>query len=105
MVDSFDGRHSRCQIRTVLFDVLEQFRLGVGRAGDQDHAGIDNGLGHSLEKVMIFGGMSTADAVGLVMQVLGWMVRMDYELVGVRRIKMEDTRFVMIDPNHGMIVS
>jgi hypothetical protein len=104
MVDRFDGCDSQRQIRTVLSDVLAQFRLCVGRAGDQDHASIGYRLGHSLEKVVIFGGMPTADAVGFVMQVLGWMLRMDDKLVGVRCIKMEDTRFVMIDPNHGMMV-
>ena len=59
VIDRFHRRDSRCQVRLVLFDVLEQFRFCVGRAGDQDHTGIGNRLGHPLEKVVIFGGMST----------------------------------------------
>jgi hypothetical protein len=105
MIDRFDGYDSQRQIRTLLFDVLAQFRLCVGRAGDQDHASISNRLSHPLEKVVIIGGMSTTDAVGPVMQVPGWMIRVYDELIGVRCVEMEYAGFAMIDPNHGMIVS
>ena len=104
MINRFDGGHPSCQIRTVVLDVLEQFCLCIGRAGDQDRASIGNRLSHPLEKVMIFGGMPTTDAVGFVMQVLGWMIRMDDERVGVRNVEMEHAGFAMIDPNHGMVV-
>ena len=104
MINRFDRGDSSRQIRTVLFDVLEQIRLCVGRTGDQDHSGIGNRFSHPLEKVVIFSGMPATDAIGFVMQVPGWMIRMDDELVGVRRIEMEHAGFAMIDPNRGVIV-
>jgi hypothetical protein len=33
------------------------------------------------------------------------MIRMDDELVDIRCVEMEDARFAMVDPNHGMIMS
>jgi len=76
VIDRLHRRDSRCQVRFVLFDVLEQFGFCVGRTGDQDHPGIGNRLSHPLEKVVILGGMSAPDAIGSVMQVPGWMIWM-----------------------------
>jgi hypothetical protein len=104
MINRFDSGDSSCQTRTVLFDVLEQFRLCVGRAGDQDHAGIGNRFSHPLEKVVILSSMPTTETIGFVMQVPGRMIRMDDELVGVRCVEMEHAGFAMIYPNHGMIM-
>ena len=104
VVDRLHRRDPRCKARLMLFDVLEQFRFCVGRAGYQDHTGIGNRLSHPLEKVVIFGGMSATDAIGFVMQVPSWIIRMHDKLVGVRRVEMEHAGFAMIDPNHGMMM-
>ena len=55
-------------------------------------------------KVVIFGRMSTTDAIGFVMQVPCWIIRMHDKLLGVRGLEMEHAGFAMIDPNHGMIM-
>ena len=38
------------------------------------------------------------------MDVLGWIMWVENELIDFRRVEMEYTSFTMIDPNDGMIV-
>jgi predicted GTPase len=51
---------------------------------------------------MVFGGMSAADGICLVVDVSGRMVRVQHQLVHVARAEMEDAAFVVINPNDGM---
>jgi hypothetical protein len=44
------------------------------------------------------------DGVCLVMDVPGRMIRVQNESFDVRRVEMEHARFMMIDPDDGMIV-
>ena len=48
--------------------------------------------------------MSAADAIGLVMDVLGRTLRMHDKAFDVRRAEMKNTRFAVVDPDDGMIV-
>ena len=105
MIDGLDCGDPRSQLWHVMPYVLDKFRLGIGRTGDQDCPGVGNRLRHPLQEGMILGSVATPDAVCLVMQVPGGMIRMHDELVGIRRTKMKYTRLTMIDPNYGMIVS
>ena len=83
----------------MLVNVLDQFGLGIGRAGDQNRAGVGDGLDDSLEILMIRRGMSAADAIGLVMDVLGRMLGMHDKAFDVRRAEMKNARFPVIDPD------
>jgi hypothetical protein len=54
--------------------------------------------------MVVFRGMSAADAIGLVMDVLRRMFRMHDKTLDVRRAEMENAGFPVIDPDDGMIV-
>jgi hypothetical protein len=54
--------------------------------------------------MVVFRGMSAADAIGLVMDVLRRMLRMHDKTLDVRQAEMENAGFPVIDPDDGMIV-
>ena len=78
--------------------------LALAGPGDQNRAGVRDGLGNGLEILMIRRGMSAADAIGLMMDVLRRMLRMHDKALNVRRTEMENARFPVIDPDDSMIV-
>ena len=85
-------------------NVLDQFGLCICGAGDQNRAGVRDGLDDSLKILMIRRGMSAADAIGLMMNVLGRTLRMHDKAFDVRRAEMKNARLSVIDPDDGMIV-
>ena len=103
MIERLDAHDFRVQRRGMSFDVLDELRLGIRRSGDQDSASVGDGFGHVLEKGMIFRCVTTADAVGLVVNMSGRVVRMQYEMIDLERIEMKYASFVVIDPNDRMI--
>jgi hypothetical protein len=61
-------------------------------------------LSDGVKIVVILRGVPAPDGVCLVMDVPGRMIRVQNESFDVRRAEMEHPRFVVIDPNDGMIV-
>jgi len=63
-----------------------------------------NGRGHSLEKVLVHGRMSTVTGIRLVVQVVMWMSALDDG--GLARIGIEAKHFcgLMIDPDEGVVM-
>jgi hypothetical protein len=104
MIDSFNSGNDLHPTRVVLVNVLDQFGFRVGRTGDENCTGICHGLDDSLEIMVVFRGMSAADAIGLVMDVLRRMLRMHDKTLDVRQAEMENAGFPVIDLDDGMIV-
>jgi hypothetical protein len=104
MIDRLDADDLVHQLRIVLADVLDELGLGIGRTSYQNRAGVGNRLRHRLQKRMIFGGMAAADGIGLVVDVPGRMIRVQYQLVDVGWAEMENAAFMVIDPDDGMKV-
>jgi hypothetical protein len=66
MVYSLDRDNLLYERRRVLTDVLHKLRLFVARASDEDCARIRQRVGDPLEKVVVLGCISAADALRLV---------------------------------------
>ena len=75
-----------------------------GAPRDEDRAGVGNRLRDSVQKILVGLGMAAADGVRLVMDVPGRVVRVQDQSFNICRAEMEHARFVVIDPNDGMIV-
>ena len=93
MIDGLHSSNRLRQLRDMLVNVLDQLGLGVGGTGDQNRAGVRDGLGNGLEILMIRRGMSAADAIGLMMDVLSRMLRMHDKARDVRWTEMENAGF------------
>jgi len=104
VVGSFDGNDAIADFRVLFAEIFGEFRLGAGRANDKDFAGIADGVHHLRKKFLVKSGMTAADRVGLVMNVLGRMVGMQNQSFDICRIEMEHAGFTMINPDNGMIV-
>ena len=88
----------------MLVNVFDQLGLGIGRPGDQNRAGVSDRMRNRLEKILILGGVSRADGIGLVVDVPGRIVRTHHQPFDVGRVEVEYAGFVMIDPNDSMKV-
>jgi hypothetical protein len=105
MIDRFDPSQAIDQLRIVPMDVLDQLGLGVRRAGDEHRPCVGDGGGDLMEKVLIFGDMPATQRVCLVMDMVGRIVGAENQPIDLRRIEMEDSRLMMIDPDNGMIMA
>jgi len=81
-------------------DVFHKLHLLVGRTGHENRARIGNCRRYPLQEGLVFGGIATADALRLVVQVLRGMVRVDHQAVDLGGVEVEDPGLVMIDPYH-----
>ena len=57
-----------------------------------------------MKKFMIRGGVSAADRIGLVMDVLGRMLWMDDEPLDIGRTEMKNTSLPVVDPDDGVVM-
>ena len=104
MIDGLHRRNDVHQFRLMAVNVLHELGLCIGRAGDEDGAGAGDRIGDRLQESLILRGMSAPDRVGFVMDVSRRMIRMQNESFDVRWAELENTGFVVIDPNDGMVV-
>ena len=81
MIDGFDASDQLHQFRIMLVNVLHEFGLGIARAGDQHRAGIGDRLDDGVQEVLVGRGVAAADRVGLVMDVLGRIIRMQNQFI------------------------
>ena len=72
---------------------------------DADGAGIGEGERHRVQEFMVPGGVSAADRAGLVVDMLGRMIRMQHQLFDLGRVEMENPRLAVIDPDDGVIMA
>jgi hypothetical protein len=65
----------------MVFDMLDQLCLGICRSGNEQGSGIDDGLGHALQEIVILGRVAAADAVGLVVDMARRIVGVQHETI------------------------
>ena len=105
VIDRFDARNMLDEPGLVAMDVFDEFGLGNGRARDQDRMYVCQRCGYGVQVILVLGRMAGADAIRLMMQMLGWIVRMQHELIDAVAIEMKDAGFAMIDPDDGVAVA
>ncbi len=103
MVDSFNAFNLDAELRVVRVNVFYKFGFRVRRACDQNGLGVGQAFNDAMIVLLIFRSVSRTDRVGFVVQMLRWIVRMDYETLKPLAIKVENSRFTMIDPDNGVI--
>ena len=104
MVQSLDSGYPSREMRIVILDVFGQLVFGARGSNDENRAGVRHGLRRVLVELMVGRRMAGIARIRLVMQVLvrvGAANRLRVVLIG---IEIEDLRFPMIDPNHGVKV-
>jgi hypothetical protein len=99
MIDRFDADNPVDEFRIMAMDVLDQFGLRVRRTRDEDELGVFYGFDGVVQEFLIFGRMSAADRIGLVMDMPRGIVRFDDDPIGLKPVEMEDARFAVIDPD------
>jgi hypothetical protein len=105
MIDAFDARYPLDQARVMLMDVLDELGLGVGWPCDQHRTSVADRLCNVMQKVLIFGRMAAPDRIGLVMEMVSWVVRMNDEPLDVFTIEVKHTSLMMIDPDNRVIMA
>jgi hypothetical protein len=85
-------------------NVLDQFGLGVSRSGYENGARTRKRVYNGAKVIGILRSMPAPDGVGFVMNVSRRMIRMQNESFDVRWAELENTGFVVIDPDDGMVV-
>jgi hypothetical protein len=104
MVDSFHPSDSFDKPGVMQANVLDQFRLRIGRPCNQHRAGAGNGFGDGVKIFVIRGGVPAPDRVRFVMDMPGRMIRMQNQPFNLRRAEVKYARLMVIDPDHRMIV-
>jgi hypothetical protein len=104
MIDGFHTDDNLHQPGIMLADVLNQLGFGIGRARNENCAGVRDRLSDSLKKGVILRGVPTPDGVCLVMDVLGRTIRVQHEPFHISRAEMEHACLMVIDPNDRMKV-
>ncbi|MGA7971176.1 MAG: hypothetical protein WCA36_00080 [Pseudolabrys sp.] len=104
MIEGFDTRDDLHQLRVVMFDMLDQIVLGIARPCDEYRASVGDRLRDRVQKFLVRADFAAPHRAGLVMEMLGWVIRVQHQLVGLGRIEMEDPRFAMVDPNDGVVM-
>jgi hypothetical protein len=75
MIDGFHSYYDVHQLGIVVVDVFDQFCLCIGWSCDENRAGVCNRFSSCVKIVVILRGMPAPDRIRLVMDVPGWMVR------------------------------
>src|SRR6266478_3104173 len=89
MIDGFDSDDNPHQPRIVLADVLDQLGLGIGWPRNENRASVCDRLSHSLKEGVILRGVPAPYGVCLMVDVLGWTIRMQHEPFHIGRTEME----------------
>jgi hypothetical protein len=104
MIDRFHADDRVHQLGIMVVNVFHQFGLRAGRPGDENGAGVRDRSSNSVKKVVIGRCVPTPNGVGLVVDVLGRMIRTQNQTLDIRRAEMKHARLMVVDPNDGMVV-
>ena len=105
MVDSFHTHDDVHQLGVVVMNVFDHLGLCIGGSGNENRTGVCDRFGGGVKIVVILRGVPAADGIRLVMDVPGRMIRVQNESFDVCRAEMEHARFMVINPNDGMIAT
>ena len=83
--------------------MFHQFVLLIGRADDENGAGVGDGFRHLLEKGLILL-LAPVGAFVAVFKVAHRPVGMDDDFIRVVRVEVEDARHPMVDPDDRVIM-
>jgi hypothetical protein len=104
MIDRFHAGYGFHFVRLMLVNMLNQLGLGIGRAGDENGIGVREGFGDGAKVLMIRGGVSAPDRIGLAMDMFGRMVWMDDKPFDIGPVEVENARLLVIDPDDGVMM-
>jgi hypothetical protein len=104
MIHRFHSDDDIHQLGVVVVNVLDQLGLRIGRSGNENRAGICNCFSGGVKIGVIFRGVTASNRICLVMDVPGGVIRVQHQSFDICRAEMEHARFMVIDPNNGMIV-
>ena len=104
MIHRFHSGDDVHQLWIVAVNVFDQLGFCIGWSCDEDGAGVRNRFGGFLKKIVILRSVPASDRIGFVMDVLGRIFRVQNKSLDVGRADMEHPRFMVIDPNDGVIV-
>jgi hypothetical protein len=104
MIDRFDAGNGFHLAWFVLMNVLDQLGLGVRGAGDENGIGVGERFGNGVKILIIRGGVSAPDRIGLVMDVVGRMLWMNDEPFDIGPAEMKNARLSMVDPDDGVVM-
>jgi hypothetical protein len=104
MIDGFHSDDHVHQFGIVVMNVLDQLRLCIGWSGNENCTGVRNRFGNFVKIVVIFPGVPVPNGVCLMMDVPGRMLRVQNVSFDICRTNMKHARFMVVDPNDGMIV-
>ena len=102
MINRFNCGDAFGNLGVMRCEVMHQFSFGVGRAGDENGATARQGVGHLVEVGDIRGLMAAADGVGLVVNMLRGMIRMDDQLFNIIFAEIKNLGFAVINPDDGV---
>jgi hypothetical protein len=104
MVRGFYRHYLLQERRDMVADVLDQLRLLIGRAGNENKPRASNRIGHLLQKIVVLGRLAAANALRFVVKVARRVIRVDDQSVYLGGVEVEDARLVMVDPDYRMEV-
>jgi hypothetical protein len=105
MVDCLDPNNLPTQYRHVALDMLYELCLRIGGPRYEHGTGIGDSLYHALKEILIRRYLTTANAVGLVMNMARRIVGVQHKSIDLRNVEMKYARFMVIDPDDGVIVA
>src|SRR5438874_3401586 len=104
VIKRLDPGNALAKIRMRSSNVRRQLLLRISRPGDQYGARRHDGLRHTLQKRLIYRGVTAAARIGFVMNMLVRMTAVHRRGIHLRRIEVKDPRLVMVDPDQSVIV-
>jgi hypothetical protein len=104
MVQRLDSGYSFADIRMLAPNVVRQLLLGIRWSGDKYGASGHDGPRHTLQKPLIYGRVTAATDIGLVMNMLVRVAAVDRRPRYLRGVELVDSCFVMVYPDHGVIM-
>jgi hypothetical protein len=105
MIEPLNPNDLAHQLRAMTGDMLGQLVLSLSGASDQHRASVGNGLRDLLKVNGVDGCVTTANSVGLMMDMASWIMWVKHKPLNVGNIEMQNARFKMIDPDDRMIMT
>jgi len=105
VIHRLDTHHARGNRWRMRLEVLEELKLGRGRANDQDFASVLDRIRDRLIVRMVFWRVPGAYDAAFVVQMLMPRFRMDDTFFCVVRIEFDNVRFAVVNPHNAMIMA
>jgi hypothetical protein len=104
-VERFDAGNLGTHVRRMSCDVFDELVLCISRPGHKHGTRIGNSARHLLKELMVFPGMTATNAIGLVVNMVRRIMRVEHKLINLSNVEMKNSGFEVIDPDDRMIVA